>query len=300
MPDDTADTPAADPRVDAASRLHDSTSLFHAFVYFADEAAEEYSAVGLSGRSGYFASRTAAMGALAPEMITATFYNFSPDVIYPTMAGVWDEVTPEDAQLARWRAVARVLDAHVAPVLSAEAIAEATELAAAAVEHLSWAGRPLAAGNAAVLGDLAESELSGNSLVRLWQLVSVLREWRGDAHIGLLVAEPLDGAECTVVSAALSSKIAGAIKATRSWSDADWDAAINRLTARGWVDGEGGITDLGRSQRAAIERRTNELAAAMCDEIGVAGVDRLVELLAPANKALLDANYFAAIGRPAR
>lgn len=291
---------AVDPRADAASRLHDSTSLFHAFVYFADEAAEEYDAVGLHGRSGYFASRTAAMGALAPEMIAATFYNFSPDVISASMDGVWEQVSAQDAQLARWRAVARVLDAHVGPIMSSDAIAEATSLAAAAVGELPWAGRPLAAGNAAVLDRLADGEFADNPLVRLWQLVTILREWRGDAHIGLLIAEPLDGAECTVVSAALATRIAGAIKATRSWSDADWDAAVDRLAARGWLDGDGEITDLGRSNRATIERRTNELAAAMCDEVGVAGIDRLVELLAPANKALLDANYFAAIGRPAR
>ncbi len=54
--------------------------------------------------------------------------------------------------------------------------------------------------NASVLPLLDEPEFAGNRLLRLWQLVTILREWRGDAHIGLLVAEPLDGCECTVVS----------------------------------------------------------------------------------------------------
>ena len=284
----------------AAKQLHDATTLFHAFIYFSEEAAAEYQAHGLSGQAGYFASRTAAMGPLATEMIIATFYNFSPDIVTASMGGVWDGVSAEDMQLARWRGAAQVLDEHVRPVMPPDQVAEATALAAAAVDGLPWAGRPLAAGNAAALAMLDASEFGDHDLVKLWQLVTILREWRGDAHIGLLVAEPLDAAECTVVSAAIAGPIAKGIKMSRAWSDADWSAATERLTARGWLDSDGAVTDTGRSARGTIEHRTNELSVALFDRIDVEGADRLSELLAPANKALLAANFFARIGLPAR
>lgn len=273
--------------------------MFHAFVYFAPEAATAYEAVGATGRAGYFGSRTAAMGELPTEMVIATFYNFSTDLITESMRGLWDKVSATQLQDARWRAVAEVLDTHVRPVLSPNAIAEATELAQAAVDGLVWPGRPMAAGNAAVIPTLLASEFASNDLVVLWQLITILREWRGDAHIGLLIAEPLDGVECTVVSEALAPYKPGTVKNSRAWADDDWAAAIDRLTARGWLDSEGKITDHGKAQRVQIENRTNELSIPLIADIGIAGSDRLVELLKPANDALIGANYFAAIGRPA-
>ena len=182
------------------ARVHDITTMFHAFVYFAPEAAEEYEAVGVQGRSGYFASRSAPLGPVSAEVVTATFYNFSPDLVRSAIDGVWDHVTPDEVQRARWRAAARILDTTVAEAMTDADLAEALDVVESRVAALSYAGRPLAAANASVLRLLDEPEFSGNGLLRLWQLVTILREWRGDAHIGLLIAEPLDGCECTVVS----------------------------------------------------------------------------------------------------
>lgn len=292
-------TDISEEQAKAAARLHNATTLFHAFIYFSPEAAAEYEAIGVHGRAGYFGSRTAAMGELATELVVATFYNFSPDLVAKSMDGLWAKASAADLQEARWRAVDKAFSTHVRPVMSAEAVEEAIELSQAAVDGLEWAGRPMAAGNAAQLRALSSGEFAGNDLIRLWQLVTVIREWRGDAHIGLLIAEPLDGAECTVVSEALAPFKPGAVKTSRAWSEADWAAATDRLGARGWVNADGTITDDGRTKRAKIEHRTNELAVPLIDSIGIEGADRLGELLKPGNDALLAGNYFAAIGRPA-
>lgn len=285
----------------AINRLHNTTTLFHAFIYFAPEAGEEYAAAGVEGQGpGYFGSRSAAMGQISPEMAIATFYNFSPDYVTTSLNEAWSAATARELQAARWRAVAQVLDATVAPVMPEDAIAEAIGIAEVVVANLPWSGRPLAAANAAVMRDLDAAGFSASGLVALWQLVTVLREWRGDAHIGLLVAEPLDGAECTVVSEAVAGLRPGAIRGTRVWSDADWSAAIDRLRSRGWVNADGSITEHGRHRRAAIEERTNELSQPMWSSVGDDAALRLDELLTPGRNALLDANYFAAIGRPAK
>ena len=281
--------------LETIARAHDATTLLHAFVYFSPEAAAEYSKLGIEGRSGYFASRTAAMGPLPTPMVIATFYNFNPDLVTTSMEGVWDRVSAADMQAARWRGVSNVLETHVRPVLDDAAIAEAIDIAQATVDSLSFAGRPLAAGNAAALEHIDAQD----QLLRLWQLVTVIREWRGDGHIALLTTEPLSACECTVISEAMLGH-PGNVRASRAWDDASWEAADASLRDRGWLDADGDITDAGRAGRTDIERRTNEDSRAMWAAVGEAGAARLVEVLTPATKALLQANYFAAIGRPAR
>ena len=51
----------------------------HAVTYFAPECDQEFRACGLKGFwMGYFAGRSAPMGAVEPAVATATFYNFAP------------------------------------------------------------------------------------------------------------------------------------------------------------------------------------------------------------------------------
>lgn len=278
---------------ETVARLHGVTTWFHVFVYSASEAIEEYEKVGLDGRSGYFASRAAPMGPVPPEVITATFYNFPHGLVEHWMRNRWDSVSPAEASAARWRAVGRVLDKHVRPVLSADAIAEATGIAQRAVDGLRWPGRPLAAGHASILDQCPDDDL-----VLLWQLMAVLREWRGDGHVALLATEPLSGAECTVLSYALS-RGTSFLKASRSWGDDEWSAAVDHLTADGWISAEDAMTEEGKVRRRALETRTNELAAAMWDGFDDATVNRLGDLLEPAVDSLTAADYFAMFGRPA-
>ena len=100
------------------ARVHDITTMFHAFVYFASEAVEEYAAVGVRGPSGYFASRSAPLGPVSAEVVTATFYNFSPDLVRSAIDGAREIVSPEEMQRARWRAVMRILDSTVADAVT--------------------------------------------------------------------------------------------------------------------------------------------------------------------------------------
>src|SRR3954470_6771287 len=78
----------------AARRTWRTLEMIHGFVYFAPEPAQAYAALGVSGRAGYFASRSAPMGAASAELVIATFFNFEPGLVHRAMAGVWDNITP--------------------------------------------------------------------------------------------------------------------------------------------------------------------------------------------------------------
>ncbi len=279
--------------LETVARLHSITTGFHVFIYFCPEAGASYATEGIEGRGGYFASRTAAMGPLPTEMVTATFYNFSPGIVAPAMDGVWDSVTAEQMQLARWRAVAEVCDATCRDALTEAEVDEALALAQRSVDALTWEGRPLAAGNQAAMALLDASEFADDKLVRLWQLVTIIREWRGDAHIGLLIAEPLTGAECTVISHALKG---GFTKASRAWPDEVWDAAVARLTADGWISDEETLTAEGAARREALEARTNEVSAPVWAGFDDAEVNRLGDLLQPLVDGIAEAGHLKPIG----
>src|SRR6478609_5739267 len=76
----------------------------HGFIYFAPEAAVRYEALGLEDRAGYFASRSAAMGAVGPDVVIATFFNFDPELVRAALPRAWEVTTPAAVLAARFDA----------------------------------------------------------------------------------------------------------------------------------------------------------------------------------------------------
>src|SRR5437867_2380966 len=69
-------------------------------VYFAPEATERYTALGLEPtRMGYFASRAAALGPVSAEVVIATFFNFRPALVRAAIPAAW-RAAPIDQILA--------------------------------------------------------------------------------------------------------------------------------------------------------------------------------------------------------
>jgi hypothetical protein len=277
-------------------RLHALTTQLHVPVYFAREAGDEYAKEGVHGWSGYFGSRTAAMGELPTESVIATFYNFSPDVVGPAMDSLWDKTSAEAMQLARFRLAAAIFDDVGRDKMESDpaAIAEATATLETVVNGLDWGGRVLAAGNYDALSTLAGSEYADDPLLKLWQLATIVREWRGDAHIAVLTTEPLSPAECTVISWAISGS--QQVKDSRGWAEPVWDAAVAGLIERGWMSDTTTMSDEGKQHRGAVEVRTNELARAMWTGLDDAAVNHIGDLLAPVVDAIVQSGRLKPIG----
>ena len=257
----------------------------HGAIYFAAEARAEYAALGIDDRmTGYFASRSAPMGAVSAEVVIATLFNFDPGLVRRSMAGVWDLVAPVDVLAARMRGADRMICAHAGAFVGSAELAEAADLArAAAVAACERPeGRPLFAGHASL-------PWPDDPHLVLWHAQSLLREYRGDGHIVALAVEGLDGCEALVTHAAAGDVSADILRATRQRTGDDWLAAEERLRVRGWLDPDLAFTELGRERRDWIEARTDELAAAPYDAIGVDGCARLRELCRPISKAMMEA-----------
>ncbi len=242
-----------------------SMEAVHGMIYFTPDAPPAYAAVGVTkNRMGYFASRVAAMGAVPVEVVIATFYNFHPGLVRASMHDAWTVTTPEALLSARLNAAHTSLTRAFGPeVLNSAELAEAAGLtrraALVACEHPE--GRPLFAAHASLPWP-TEPHLE------LFHGQTLLREFRGDGHIAALMLEGLSGLEALISHAASGDVPAGVLKATRSWSDAEWEAGVQAMAARGLVNPDGSFTDAGRAQRQWIEDRTDQSALAPYLELG--------------------------------
>ncbi|MFH8410225.1 hypothetical protein ACH4FX_36445 [Streptomyces sp. NPDC018019] len=261
----------------AVREISATINATHLFVYFIPEAPEEAAKLGATEYApAYFAFRSAPMGAVPWQVTLAAFYNFSPRSVQ-AMAGVWDTATPEEWQNARFAAVTRALQ-RVDVNLTADQIAEARSLIDPVVASADYAGKTMAAANASV-------PLPAEPLVALWQQITVLREWRGDAHFTVLAANGLGPCDCNVLQTATGHFPEAIARATRLWDDEEVAAATTRLVARGWLNTDGTATQAGIAAREQIEVETDEHCAALWTPIGDAKVRRLTSLILPIHDA---------------
>jgi hypothetical protein len=254
----------------------------HGMIYFAPEAATAYKDAGLHDpAAGYFASRSAPMGAVTAEVVMATFFNFNPDLVRRAIPAAWAETTPERLVAARLQvadtALTRVLGDDV---VRAPEMAEAAELARVAAQRCRPEGRPLAAGHLSLAWPDPPH-------LALWHAIAILREYRGDGHIAALTAEGVAGCEALVLHAATGEVGRGVLQSTRGWSDDEWAGAVEGLQARGWIDRDESFTAAGRVHREWVEDRTDAMALAPWTALAEDGCRRLRHLVRPWSQAIV-------------
>ncbi len=120
----------------------------------------------------------------------------------------------------------------------------------------------------------------------------MLREYRGDAHTSAWTAAGFDATEIGLLTELYWGLPMRTYIRTRAWSDADLDAAEDRLVDRGLV-ADGAFTDEGRSEREAVERATDRQCRPIVDALGD-DVDELLAILLPWAQAVRDAHGYPA------
>jgi hypothetical protein len=268
-----------------ARLAHRALEPLHTLVYFVPEAAERYAAAGIKGSMrGYFASRSAPLGVVAPEVVVATFYNFAPAQIAKAIPSVWDATTPEKVLAARWEtadaAMTRLLGADVGSDAMAEAAALAREAAEAISSPPGVVGRPLFAAHAALAWPQPPH-------LQLWHAATLLREHRGDGHIAALVVAGLSGPEAAITYMAAGGSMSEELmRTTRGYSEQEWAEVKEALRSRGLLDPGSRLTTTGQQLRAGIEAQTDAAARAPYDHLGEDKTRRLIELIDPWGKSV--------------
>jgi hypothetical protein len=227
----------------------------HAIVYFVPEAPEIYKAAGLRGGwMGYFASRSAPMGAVSAGVVTAVFQGFQPAMVARAIPDAWHFSSPEKALAARRMVADTALRRLWRDDVDSSDIAEAATAAMTIARGLRGAGRPLYAATAA----LDEPEAPH---LKLWHACTLFREHRFDGHIAALTVHELDGLASLVTAIAAGSGLdAATMRRFRGWTEEEWESGVERLRRRGVLDAAGRLTAEGRALRADVEAMTDRLS----------------------------------------
>jgi len=267
---------------------HNATNSLHSLIYFAPETEHYLTGVGLRGnRMCYFAGRAAPMGAVGAGVVAATFYNFNPALVARSIPDAWELATPVAVIDARYVAV----DAALTRLLGEDVIASPDmRTLAGLVREAAGAcapeGRPLYAGNA----DLSWPDAP--HLV-MWHALTLLREHRGDGHIAALSVAGLSGIEALLTHTKTGKGfLTEFAKASRGWSEQEWDAAEAGLTARGLLDGDGALSEAGQALRARVEADTDRMAAAPWQHLGDERTEEVIRIAKTLSRSVAAAGAF--------
>ena len=268
----------------------------HGMIYFAPEAGQSYTRLGLRSEAGYFASRSAAMGAVGAETVIATFFNFYPGLVRDVIPEAWTIASPTAVLAARLEAADAALRRMLGTAVDSPEMARAAGLARRAAERAArrYEGRPLFAAHAGL-------PWPESPHLELWHAQTLLREYRGDGHIAALVMHDLDPVEALGLHLATGELPEAFLRGSRGWPDADWEAGVDRLVDRGLVTrvepsethrATVALTDRGATMREAIEAETDRAAAYAYEALGEEECSELRTLARPFSRAVVDAAGF--------
>jgi hypothetical protein len=272
----------------SAGRLTRTLDPLHSVAYFVPDVGERFGALGMQGRTPYFAARSAPMGAVVARVVVATFCNFNPGLVAASIPGAWQMASPETVTEIRYSIVDEAL-----PQVLGESLVKSTELARAAdvlsrvAEAIPDAdGRPLYAGH-------AELPWPQSPHSRLWHAITLLREYRGDGHIAALLTYRLSGLEALITHTASGIGFtADFARRLRGWSDEQWASATEQLRQRRLVNASGALTTAGIQLRTEIEDLTDRLAFAPWKTLADDDAAELERFAAMIRQAVVDAGVF--------
>ncbi|HEY9555920.1 MAG TPA: hypothetical protein VIR58_04250 [Acidimicrobiales bacterium] len=285
---------AASPARELAGALEPFTGQ----VYFSPECHAGYEALGFSPSAGsmgdgvalpdgpaYFSSRGSVMGQVPGEVVASAFGVFNPAVVVPAVTYGWTITDAASICAARTDGAVGQLRRILGE--APEGIDRAVELLHKATDGLRPEGKPLFAG-------LVAQGLPGTALGDAWRLADQLREYRGDVHINVWTAAGFDATEIGLLTELYWGLPMRTYVRSRAWSDAELDAAEERLASRGLV-ADGAFTDAGRAAREEVEVATDAACEPILRNVGD-DLDELVGLLAGWSKQVQAANGYPGSG----
>lgn len=239
---------------------------------------QRYAELGVPDGAGwYFATRAAPIAPAGDDVVTATFGSINPVFISLTLDLCRQHTTWEDTLSVRDDAVLHGL-AELVPDACGPLGEMAGELWAAA-DALPLDGRALFAAH---LRRRREDE----PVLSAWLALNCIREWRGDTHWALHVAEGLDGQMAMLLDAAWRGHDDDWLPRSRGADDEAVAAALARLEARGLAAG-GRVGPEGIALRQSLEDRLDDLCAPGWQAFGEDRSRALIALVEPHGQRLI-------------
>jgi hypothetical protein len=250
------------------------------WIYWDPQAIANYAALGVPDGIGYYiATRGATLGHAGNDVVTAAFYSIHPDFVAFGLDQCRAATTFEAAAAARDAAVIEGLREYV-PEVCDDLASMAVELWAAA-DALPLSGRALFA------SARAWPRPADDALLSAWLAVNCIREWRGDTHWAIQIAEGISGTVAGILDGAWRHYDGDWLARSRGADDAALAIGFAELEARGLAD-DGVVNDDGITYRQGLEDRLDDLASVAWRHLGRAQTTRFVELIEPVGGRLVE------------
>ncbi len=248
------------------------------WIYWDPTGIANYAALGVPDGLGYYiATRAAPLAAGGDGAVIAAFGSIHPDFIRMALGLCRRHTTFEAAAGARDAAVVEGLRTWVPSITD-----ELAELAGplwAVADKLSPAGRVLFAAH-------REWPRADDPLLSAWLAINCIREWRGDTHWAIQIAEGLSMTAAGVLDGAWRNYQDDWLPRSRGADDAAIHAAMDELAERGLVT-DGAVNAAGIAYRQGLEDRLDRLASEPWRLFGADLSARFVDLVQPVTDVLV-------------
>lgn len=240
------------------------------WLYWDPRAIANYAALGIpDGRGYYIASRAGALGDAGNDVVTAAFYSIHAGFVAFALDECRKATTFEEAARARDAAVVDGLREY-APEICDDLAAMAAPLWAAA-DALPISGHTVYAAH-------LHRRRPDEALLSAWLAVNCIREWRGDTHWAIQIAEGIGPIEAGVLDGAWRAYRDDWLAKSRGADDAALSDAYVSLERRG-LAADGAVTERGIVYRQSLEDRLDDLAALAWQHLGVDQTRRFIDVV---------------------
>ena len=265
--------------VELSRRAGKASHRLVGWIYWEPEAIAAYADLGVPDGMGYYiASRGAPLGAAGNDVVTAAFYSIHPAFVAVSLDLCRQHTTFADAARVRDEAVVAGLRRYTSGLC--DGLAALAEPLWDAADALPVAGRALFAAHR------AWPRPADDPLLSAWLAVNTIREWRGDTHWAIQIAEDLSGDMAGVLDGAWRAYDDHWVARSRGADDDALTVALAELERRGLAE-DGAVTAAGIAYRQGLEDRLDSLSAAAWQHLGEDGTQTFLDLVEPAGPTLM-------------
>jgi hypothetical protein len=265
--------------VDLGRRASFASHRLVGWIFWDPVAISNYEACGVPNGLGYYiASRAAPLAAAGDQAVIAAFGSIHPGFVGLALAQCRTHTTFEAAAAARDAGVSTGLRVHVPEIV--DGLAALAPALWSVVDSLPPAGRVLFAAHREWPRPESDDALSA------WLAVNCIREWRGDTHWAIQIADGLTMTAAGVLDGAWRGYPDEWLPRSRGADDAALAAAMSELDERGFVT-NGRVNAAGVDHRQSLEELLDRLTTAPWEHLGVDDCRRFLDLVEPVGDRLI-------------
>ena len=249
------------------------------WIYWDPYGETQYEKLGIPNGFGYYiTTRAGSLGKAGPNPVIAAFYSINPDFIRSSYQMLNEHSDTTAATQIRDDTILNGLRSYVPEIC--EDLSSMSDSLWNVADSLPASGRAMFAAQ-------LDHRRPDEPLINAWLAINCIREWRGDTHWAIQIAEGFTGVEAGILDGAWRNYDADWLARSRGADDETLRVAYESLEGRGLAR-NGAVTELGLAHRQSLEDRLNDLSSTAWKIFGELETINLIDLIETVGEILLN------------